>query len=132
MRILKTLIAFEAFRYAVNGGAATVLHYSVLRICLEWFHFPSAGLANFVGALFGISASFAGNRMFVFRRRSKPVLHQATRFILLYGSVACLHALLLFVWTDLWGLDYTIGFVIAIAVQVSASYSGNKYLVFGT
>jgi putative flippase GtrA len=130
--MLKTLIASEAFRYAANGAVATALHYAVLRTCLETFHFPSAGLANFVAVLFGISASFAGSRLLVFRQRSKPVLHQATRFMLLYGSVAFLHALLLFVWTDLWRLDYNIGFVIAIVVQVAASYPGNKYFVFAT
>jgi putative flippase GtrA len=132
MRTLKALFSIEAFRYAVNGAAATALHYAVLRTCLEGFHFPSAGMANFVAALFGISASFAGSRWFVFKKGTKPVLQQATLFMVLYGSVACLHALLLFVWTDLWGFDYTIGFAIAIAVQVSASYSGNKYLVFAT
>jgi putative flippase GtrA len=120
----------EAVRYAVNGLVATGAHYAVLRTGLEVFHFSSAGAANFVAALFGITTSFVGSRWYVFRQRSQPVLQQAARFATLYGAIACLHAALLFGWTDLWGFDYTIGFAIAIAVQISVSYFGNKYIVF--
>ncbi|MGO9544806.1 MAG: GtrA family protein [Rhodomicrobium sp.] len=132
MQPLRTLVSIEAVRFGINGLTATAAHYAVLRTCLEAFHFSSAGLASFVAALFGISVSFAGSRWFVFRHGSKPVLDQATRFIVLYGLLACMHALLLFLWTDLWGLDYTAGFAVAVAIQATASYTGNKHLVFST
>lgn len=132
MPILKTLISAEAIRYLANGLFATAVHYAVLRTCLEILLFPSAGLASFVGALFGIAVSFFGSRYFVFQQRSKQVLRQAARFIVLYGFVTCIHACILLFWADLWGLNYTIGFAVAVAVQVCASYPGNKYFVFAT
>ena len=128
--LMKSPLSNEAVRYAINGATATAVHYVVLRTALEALQLPSAGIANFVAALFGIAASFFGSRWFVFRQLSKPILHQAKRFVVLYGIIASLHGFLLFTWTDLWGLDYSTGFAIAIAVQVLASYPGNKYLVF--
>jgi putative flippase GtrA len=117
-------------RYVINGLAATAIHYCVLRYELEVLRLPSAGLANFVAALVGISASFVGSRYFVFRQLQEPILRQATKFIMLYAAIACMHAALLFVWSDVWQLDYNAGFVFAIVIQIIGSYFGNRYLVF--
>ncbi|MBS0641498.1 MAG: GtrA family protein [Proteobacteria bacterium] len=121
---------WQLVRYIVNGVVATLVHYGVLRAGLEVLHLPSAGLANFIAAIFGITVSFAGSRYYVFRRADAPILRQAARFGALYAAIACVHALILFVWTDLCGLDYTLGFGIALVVQVVGSYFGNRYLVF--
>lgn len=121
---------WQLVRYIVNGLVATAVHYGVLRAGLEVVHLPSAGLANFIAAVFGIAVSFAGSRYYVFRRADAPVLRQASRFVALYAAIACVHAVILFVWTDLWGFDYTQGFGIALVVQVVGSYFGNRYLVF--
>ena len=90
----------------------------------------SARRANFLGAILGITASFAGSRYFVFRRVQESVLRKATKFVALYGAIAGMHAVLLFVWTDLWRFDYTTGFLIGIVVQIMGSYFGNRFLVF--
>jgi len=92
----------------------------------------SAGLANFVAAIFGISASFLGNRYYVFKQDQKPITNQAMMFVLIYAAIACLHGLVLYVWTDIHGFNYRIGFVIATVLQVVLSYWGNKTLVFKT
>lgn len=128
--VMKSLVSNETVRYAVNGAAATAVHYTVLRTALETMQLPSAGVANFIAALFGITASFLGSRWFVFRQLSKPIFHQATRFAVLYGLLACLHGVLLFMWTDVFSLNYSAGFAVAIVVQFLVSYPGNKYLVF--
>ena len=120
----------EFLRYLVNGVAATAVHFGILTFNLEVLKVPSAGIANFVAAIFGITASFIGNRYFVFRMHSDPLLQQVWRFGLLYAGIACLHAALLFAWTDRMGYDYRIGFLIATAVQFTLSYLGNKRLVF--
>lgn len=127
---IKLLLSNEAVRYVINGAIATSVHYIVLRAGVETLQLSSAGVANFIAALFGIATSFLGSRWFVFRQFSDPILHQAARFTVLYGVLACLHGVLLFIWTDLSGLDYSIGFAVAIIVQVLVSYPGNKYLVF--
>ncbi len=91
---------------------------------------PSAGVANFVAAWFGIAASFVGSRFFVFRRQPLHGRIRRVRFLILYASIACLHGLLLFAWTDVLHLDYSIGFLIATVLQTVLSYIGNKLLVF--
>lgn len=122
----------EIGRYIVNGVAATLVHYGVLAANLNLLGFDSAGLANFVAALFGITASFLGSRYFVFRRTSENIVRQALKFSGLYGLIAIVHGLFLTIWTDWNGLNYHLGFLAATAIQVSLSYVGNKILVFRT
>jgi putative flippase GtrA len=122
--------AGEIARYVVNGLVATGVHYAVLSLGLEVLKIPSAGLANLLAAAFGITSSFIGSRYFVFKGHAEPVMRQAARFALLYAAIACLHALVLFVWTDVGRLDYRWGFLVATGLQVALSYWGNKRLVF--
>lgn len=125
-----TARAPEFVRYVINGLAATIVHYGVFIFNLDWLGFRSAGAANFVAAIFGITASFFGSRCYVFRSRSGKVWQQAMGFGVLYGAIALLHGAILLLWTDWWGFDHRIGFLIATMLQVSLSYLGNKYLVF--
>jgi putative flippase GtrA len=122
--------AAELVRYAINGLVATVVHFAVLNFNLQLLGLSSAGMANFIAALFGIATSFLGSRYFVFRQRSGDVVSQALKFSGLYGLIALLHGLTLYLWTDQWGLDYRAGFLLATLLQLSLSYIGNKYLVF--
>lgn len=117
-------------RYIVNGLVATVVHYVVLSFGLEVLRIPSAGLANLMAAGVGITTSFLGSRYFVFLAGSRPVLGQASRFIALYALIALLHGATLWLWSDMGGLDYRIGFLLATCMQVALSYFGNKHLVF--
>lgn len=122
--------AAEVSRYVINGLAATAVHYGVLTVNLSQFDFKSAGLANFIAAVFGIATSFLGSRYYVFNRATEGIRQQSLKFIALYGAIAALHGLLLFVWTDWYSLDYRMGFLFATVMQMSLSYLGNKFLVF--
>jgi putative flippase GtrA len=122
--------AQEVGRYGINGLAATAVHFGVLKANLDLLGFESAGVANFVAALFGITTSFLGSRYFVFRNTSENIFRQATKFSGLYGLIALLHGLIMFLWADYKGFDYRVGFLIATSVQMSMSYFGNKFLVF--
>lgn len=124
--------ALEVLRYAINGLVATAVHFAVLAFNLQVLHFTSAGLANLLAALFGITTSFFGSRYFVFPRTGETILVEALRFSGLYGAIALLHGAVLLVWTDHFGFDYRLGFLLATALQVSLSYLGNKFLVFKT
>lgn len=117
-------------RFAINGLLATAVHFGVLSFNIEVLQIDSAGVANLVAAMFGITASFVGNRYFVFRAAEAPVATQAAKFLLLYATLALLHGLMLYVWTDRLGFDYRIGFVLATGVQLMLSYLGNKAMVF--
>ena len=117
-------------RYVINGLVATGVHFAVLAFNLHVLHFSSAGLANLTASVFGISASFVGSRYFVFPRTGEPIVEEALRFSALYGAIALLHGAVLLVWSDYFGLDYRVGFLLATVLQVSLSYLGNKFLVF--
>ena len=117
-------------RYVINGVAAAVLHFAALYSNLHFLHIPSAGLANLLAAVVGISASFVGSRHFVYRASAGPLGRQAAAFGVLYAALAAAHGLILFAWTDLAGLDYRVGFLLATAFQVAVSYVGNRTLVF--
>jgi len=122
--------ALELVRYGINGLSATLIHFGVLSLNLKVLGFSSAGLANLLAAICGVSASFLGSRYFVFPRTGEAIITQAMKFAGLYGFIAVLHGLVLLVWTDLYHMDYRIGFVIATIIQVSLSYLGNKFMVF--
>jgi predicted CoA-binding protein len=55
---------------------------------------------------------------------------QAIKFSGFYGLIAILHFLVLFLWNDYLGLDFTFGFLIATALQLPISYLANKFIVF--
>ncbi|MFY9136485.1 GtrA family protein [Zwartia sp.] len=117
-------------RYIINGLVATVIHFLVLTFNLKVLEWNSAGVANFIAAIFGISVSFIGSRYYVFNGSLEPLVKQLYRFMILYAAIAILHGLLMYVWVDLYLQNYMIGFVIATAMQVACSYIGNKVLVF--
>ena len=75
-------------------------------------------------------ASFLGNRYFVLKT-GEATLAQAMKFGGLYGVIAVFHGLVLL--TGPTGMPWITGlvFLIAIVVQVSLSYLGNKLLVLG-
>jgi putative flippase GtrA len=120
----------EILRYGVNGILATAVHYAVLTFNLEVLSLTSAGFANMVAAVFGISTSFIGSRYFVFRQTEEGFLAQAAKFGGLYVAFAVVHGAVLFIWTDWLAYDYRLGFLLATAFQIAGSYLGNKFLVF--
>lgn len=120
----------QVLRYIGNGLVATTVHYLLLRFNIEVVQVPSAGLANAIAAIFGIVVSFLGNRYFVFRAAGKALARQGALFLASYGLIALLHGLILYVWTDRAGLNYTMGFLLATVVQVACSFVINKFLVF--
>jgi putative flippase GtrA len=120
----------QPIRYIINGLVATAVHFLVLTFNLKVLEWNSAGVANLIAAVFGISVSFLGSRYYVFNGSLDPLVKQLYRFMLLYAAIAILHGLLMYVWVDLYLQNYMIGFVIATVMQVACSYIGNKVLVF--
>lgn len=120
----------QPVRYIINGLVATAVHFFVLTFNLKVLDWQSAGLANLVAAVFGITTSFIGSRYYVFSGSLESLFKQLYRFILLYAVIALMHGLLMFLWVDLYHYNYILGFVIATVMQVVCSYLGNKVLVF--
>ena len=117
-------------KYSLNGMVATLIHFVTLKLCLEIIEIPSAGISNAIGSAVGISASFLGNRYFVFNERIASLHKQALRFVILYALIALWNGFFLFLWSDIFLRSYQWGFVISAVVQFVLSYFGNKLLVF--
>lgn len=124
------LMLSQPVRYLINGLVATAIHFLVLTINLKLLGWSSAGLSNLVASTFGICASFVGSRYFVFQHSSEALLAQIYRFILLYLTIALIHGALLYIWVDVYSLNYILGFGVATVMQVLFSYFGNKFMVF--
>lgn len=120
----------QIVRYGLNGIFATFIHYLVLCVCIDLLHFYKAGVANLVASSFGITASFIGNKYYVFREINAQIYKQATTFVALYICIALLHGLTLYVWSDVLLLSYHIGFLIAVCIQFALGYYASKYYVF--
>lgn len=120
----------QFLRFTANGLVAAGVHFSLLFCFLKVLGFSSAGASNLLAAIGGVSVSFIGNRHFVFRAASRPVLGQAGKFLLLYSATTLMHGLVLLGWTDLAGQDYRVGFLIATGLQFVMSFLGNRFVVF--
>lgn len=129
-RQIEALGHAQVVRYAINGVFATTLHLGILTFNLQVLDMRSAGVANLCAAAAGISASFLGNRYFVFRLRDEPIFQQVAKFGALYILIAFLHGAVLYGWSDVWNRDYRTGFILATVLQVALSYWGNKLMVF--
>ena len=116
-------------RFVANGLFATMVNYAALVTLLEYVGMRSTGVAAMISALVGIAASFTGNRLFVFRS-AEPLLPELLRFKVLYVSVAVFQALFLGAWSDYWGLNYSIGFLLVNFISLVLSYLGNRIFVF--
>ena len=126
----KSALRGEVGRYVINGAAATLIDFAVLRAASAVLGEGMVWLAGGLGAAVGITASFLGSRYFVFSHRRGDWRVEVARFLPLYGVLALVRMALFYVWSDVYGLDKNIGFVIATGVQVIATFFGNKYLVF--
>ena len=128
--VASQILSAQVFKYIINGLAATGIHFSVLVFCLEVLHWQTAGFANLVASIFGITASFIGSRYFVFSGSNVTARAQIVRFIVLYAMLAAMHGFVMYLWADVAKLNYVVGFVIATGLQVLSSYFGNKLVVF--
>ncbi len=127
---LRQLLQQQPFRYLVNGGIATVVHFLVLTFNLKVLDWESAGLSNIVAAVCGTIVSFLGNRYYVFHGSTEPLFKQIYRFSFIYVAIAMGHGLILYVWSDVYRMNYVFGFMLATVFQVTCSYLGNKFMVF--
>ena len=120
----------ELMRFVINGVFASFIHFLVLWFFLKVLNFNSAAVSNIIASIFGIMASFLGNRYFVFIGHTEAFFTQLSKFSGLYVAIAVLHGISAYIITDIYSIDYRIGFIFALFVQVILGYLGSKYLVF--
>ena len=128
--LVRAIILSQPCRYIINGLVATAVNFVALSFFILLFGHGLAWLASVLASSIGITASFLGSRYFVFPGGKGTAVVQAWRFVCVYAATACVHASVLFLWTDTFGWDWRIGFIIATSLQVVVSYSANKFFVF--
>ncbi len=119
----------KSFLFLINGVVATLVNYATLVIQVDYFHISYAGIAALISAVAGILSSFLGSRYLVFES-SAPILSEFLRFKTLYVSIAIFQAFVIFLWADVFLLNYTLGFVLVTLISVVFSYIGNQRFVF--
>lgn len=82
-----------------------------------------------VAAVAGILTSYTGNRHYVFLSRNKAVPELA-RFFIVYITVGLLHTVVMYILVDVLQFNLTVGFAFATSLQVLASYTFNRLIVF--
>ena len=125
-----SILSSQLVRYIVNGLAATAINFAALSLLVSLLGDGQAWLASALASVVGITASFLGSRYFVFPGGKDAAAVQAGKFVAVYAATACVHAAVLFLWTDTLGWDWRIGFVLATGLQVAVSYTANKFFVF--
>ncbi|MEK8020014.1 MAG: GtrA family protein [Candidatus Parabeggiatoa sp.] len=119
----------QSWKFIANGLVATAVNYCVLAFLVDVIELSHIWMAGFVAAIAGISASFIGNRHFVFRSTA-PIVGELLRFKTLYAVTALFQVIFLALWSDVLALDYRLGFILVTGLSVFISYHGNRILVF--
>ena len=117
-------------RFVINGIFATLVHYVIFVISIEFFYIKFIALANLIGAFFGISCSFIGNKYFVFKNNDFNLKSQLLKFTLTYAFLGFVSSTILFVWSDLFKMNYNYGFIFAAFFQFILSFIINRNWVF--
>ena len=115
-------------RYAAVGGMATAVHYLLLWIAVERWHWPPP-LAAGAGAALGAQIGFVGNRWFTFDHRGRW-LGAWWRFQLtaLLGGLTSVAVVALGVAL---GLHYLLAQVAATLLALVLTYAINRRWAFG-
>lgn len=119
--------AMRLARYAVVGGAATVVHYALLVLLVEAAHWP-AWLAAGLGAIVGAQVAYLGNRRYTFEHRG-AIARSWPRF----QGTALAGALLgmaLVALAQRLGWHYLVGQVLATGVVMLVTFAINRRWTF--
>jgi putative flippase GtrA len=126
---MASILSNRSFLFLINGLVATAVNYAMLVILIEYVGLRYTGVAALLSAIVGISASFLGNRFFVFRSKA-PIMMELVRFKIVYAGTAVFQALCMALWSDLLSLNYSLGFGLITAICVFLSYFCNRSFVF--
>lgn len=102
----------EKFRWAhqhwvsrslMVGAAATALDILILLVCVKGFGAPNP-VGAMVGVLFGSTFTFFANRHFAFRDHKPNLAPQAVKFVSVTAVSMLIHAYLVHLLADNWGV----------------------------
>lgn len=118
----------QLLRFAVTGGAGTVIDLGSLRLLVEVFSVHQY-VASALSSLLGMTFVFFVNKQFTFRNRERRYAAQALKFYSVYGISYVLNVLLS--WLLMWfGIHYQIAKFIAIGVLALLNYVASHTFIF--
>lgn len=115
-------------RYAVIGGLATVIHYTVLLLLVESLGLAAYG-ATALGALCGALIAYLANRGFTFSSIS-PHRRALPRFFVVAALGAGLNSLIVWSGTSALSWHYLVVQAISTAVVLTLTYHLNRFWTF--
>lgn len=115
-------------RYAAVGGVATAVHYALLWVAVERWHWAPP-LAAGAGAALGAQVAFVGNRVFTFGHRG-PWLPAWWRFQLTAALGGITSMAVVALGTAL-GVHYLAAQVLATGLAMGLTYAVNRRWTFG-
>ena len=125
---LSRLPSGEILRFGIVGVIATLVHFGMLRLGVEWLGIPAAP-ANGLAFSVAVGVTYFGQSVWVFL---DPVhsFGRLRRFLLsvLGGFLANVGIMALAV--QVLGLHYLVGFVAALTIVPTATFIINKFWVF--
>jgi putative flippase GtrA len=116
------------FRFAIVGGIATVIQFSILVTLVELAH-ANKLVANAVGFVFAATANYLMNRYFTFAGTQSHMGYGMLKFAItsvigLGVNTIIFQALMSF------GLYYVIAWVVAVGLTLIWNYSAARLIVF--
>lgn len=115
-------------RYAITGGAATAVHYSILIFLVEVLHLQPA-IPAAIGALCGALVAYVGNHKFTFNSSASHGV-ALPRFMLIAAMGAALNGLIVWTATAFLGWHYIIGQLLATLLVLLITYQINRSWTF--
>lgn len=128
--MIRNLLNSSKFRYLIAGGWNTIFGYSlgVILFLLLTDSVHTAFIA-FICNLISMAMSFVTYKLFVFRTKGNWI-KEYFKACLVYGNVAIISIVVIWILVDLVGLNIWISQALAILVTVVISYFGHEKFTF--
>jgi putative flippase GtrA len=129
-KLLSLIYSRKQFiKYCIVGATAAVVDFSALYIFTEFFGIYYL-ISNFFAFVFSASTNFLLNKFWTFRNRSSAYLRQFTKFLIVVIIGLGISTLLMYFFTEKFGLWYMLSKAITIGLVLFWNYTGNKHLTF--
>lgn len=115
----------QFFVYALAGGAATLVHYTVLVVLVEWALFAAAPAAV-IGALCGAVVGFMLNHKLTFANSNAQAHRALVRFMLTAAAGAAASGAMVWACVHWLNWHYLVAQAVATVVLLLLTYQINR------
>ncbi len=119
----------QSSAFLVVGAIATLVHYLIIVVLVDLLSIMRPTPATAVGSVVGIAVAYVGNQRLVFQADGAHRIY-VPKFVATYLSVMAIHAGLMYLFTEQWGLAYEWGFITATIVSATTTFFANRLVVF--